>query len=83
MQCRGREELLKLSAAMAMALSLTESQKRGRKRVGERWVSAGRRGVHDDIVDLTSGANAGVRVPNGSQVSRWATTTASSAPIQT
>ena len=49
----------------------------------ERWVSAGRRGVHADVVDLTSGANAGVRVPNGSQVSRWATTMASSAPIQT
>ena len=42
-------------------------------------MSAGRRGVHDDVNDLTSGANAGVRAPNGSQVSRWATTTASSA----
>ena len=59
------------------------ARERGRKRVDERWVSAGRRGVHANAVDLTSGANAGVRVPNGSQVSRWATTTASSALIQT
>ena len=42
-------------------------------------MSAGCRGVHDDSVGLTSRANAGVRVPNGSQVSRWATTMASSA----
>ena len=80
---RGREELTKLSAAMAMALSPTKSRKRGRNKVGERWVCAGRHGIHDDVIDLTSRANAGVRAPNGSQVSRWVTTTASSAPIQT
>jgi len=35
-----------------------------------RWVSAGWHGVHDGVDDLTSGANAGVRAPNGSQVLR-------------
>ena len=35
-----------------------------------RWASAGWRGVHDGIDDLTSGANTGVRAPNGSQVLR-------------
>jgi len=49
----------------------------------ERWVSAVCRGVHDGVDDLTSGANAGVRPTNGSQVLRWSATTASSAPIQT
>jgi hypothetical protein len=43
-----------------------------------RWASAGRRGVHDSAVDLTSGAVAGVRAPSGGQMSRWASTTASS-----
>ena len=56
---------------------------RGRERMDERWVSAVCRGVHDGIDDLTSGANAGVRSTNGSQVLRWSATTASSAPIQT
>jgi len=51
--------------------------------VDECWVSLGRRGVHDDVVDLMSGANASIWAPNGSQVSRWSTTTASSASIQT
>ena len=35
-----------------------------------RWASAGWRGVHDGIDDLTSGASAGVWSPNGSQVLR-------------
>jgi len=46
-------------------------------------VSAGRHGVHDDVDDLTGGANAGVRATNGGQVSRWVTTTASSGLNQT
>jgi len=36
--------------------------------VDGRWASAGWRGVHDGIDDLTSGASAGVWSPNGSQV---------------
>ena len=48
----------------------------------ERWVSAGCRGVHDDADGLTSGANANVRSPNGSQVLRWSATTARTASIQ-
>ena len=35
-----------------------------------RWASAGWRGVHDRIDDLTSGTNASVREPNGSQALR-------------
>jgi len=68
---------------MVMALSPSESRERGRERTDERWVSAGRRGVHDDVDDLMSVANTGARLPNGSQVLRWSATTASSAPIQT
>jgi len=68
---------------MAMALSPSELRERGRERMDERWVSAGRRGVHDDVDDLMSGANAAVRSPNGSQVLCWSATTASTAPIQT
>ena len=37
-----------------------------------RWVSAGRRGIHANAVDLTSGAIAGVRAPSGGQVALWA-----------
>ena len=51
----------------------------GRERVDGRWLSAGCRGVHDDADSLTGGANTGVRAPTGGQMSRWATTTASSA----
>ena len=47
-----------------------------------RWASAGCRGVHDGVDDLTSGANAGVRSPNGSQVLRWSATTARTTSIQ-
>jgi len=36
--------------------------------VGGRWASAGWRGIHDGVDGLTSGANASVRVPNGSLV---------------
>ena len=60
-QRRGREELAKLSTAMAMALSPSESREGGRERVDGRWPSAGCRGVHDSVDDLTSGASAGVR----------------------
>ena len=35
-----------------------------------RWASVGWRGIHDSINDLTSGANANIWVPNGSQVLR-------------
>ena len=65
-QRRGCEELAKVSAAKAMVFSPSESRERERERVDGRWVSAGCRGVHDDINDVTSGANAGVRSPNGS-----------------
>jgi len=47
-----------------------------------RGASVGRRGVHANIDDLTSGAIAGIRVPSGGQVSLWTSTTASSAQIQ-
>jgi len=38
--------------------------------VGGHWASAGWRGIHDSVDGLTSGANTGVRAPNGSQVLR-------------
>jgi hypothetical protein len=47
-----------------------------------RGASVGRRGVHANVDDLTSGAIAGVRAPSGGQVSLWTSTTASSALIQ-
>ena len=40
------------------------------ERVGGHWTGAGVRGVHDGVDDPTSGSNAGVRSPNGSQVLR-------------
>jgi hypothetical protein len=61
---------VKLSAAMAIAFSPSESRERGMERVDGRWASAGWHGIHDDVDDLTSGANASVRSPNGSQVLR-------------
>ena len=73
---------MKLSTAMAMAFSPSESRESGRERVDGRWASAGWRGVHDGIEDLTSGASTGVRSPNGSQVLRWSATTASRAHHQ-
>jgi len=59
------------------------ARERERRRMDGRWVSAGRRGVHANVDDLTSGAVAGVRAPSGGQMSRWASTTASSALHQT
>jgi len=59
---------------------------REREREGESGrvlASAGCRGVHDGVDDLTSGASAGVRSPNGSQVLRWSATTVSTASIHT
>jgi len=67
---------------MAMAFSPSETRKSRRERVDGRWASAGCRGVHDGVDDLTSGANAGVRSPNGSQVLRWSATTARTTSIQ-
>jgi len=68
---------------MAMALP-PDGVARERKEESGRALGECRcRGIYDDAIDLTSGANAGVRAPNGSQVSRWATTTASSALNQT
>ena len=46
---------MKLSAAMAMAPVPSESREREAERMDGRWVSAGWRGVHDGIDDLTSG----------------------------
>ena len=57
-----------------------------REREGESGrvlASAGCRGIHDGVDDLTSGASADVRSPNGSQVLRWSATTASTTSIQT
>ena len=67
---------------MAFSPSESRERERERERVDGRWVSAGCRGVHDDVDDLTSGANAGVRSPNGSQVLRWSATTARTASMQ-
>jgi len=55
---------------MAMVFSPSESRERGWERLDGRWASAVWRGVHDSINDLTNGASAGVRSPNGSQVHR-------------
>ena len=38
--------------------------------MGGRWASVGWRGINHGIDGLTSGANADVRAPNGSQVLR-------------
>ena len=55
---------------MATTLLPSESRESRAERMDERWASAGWRGVHDGVDDLTSGANIGVRAPNGSQVLR-------------
>jgi len=65
-----RKELVKLSAAMAMAPPPSKSREREAERMDGRWVSVGWRGIHDGVDNLTSGANAGIRAPNGSQVLR-------------
>ena len=49
---------------MATTLLPSESRESRRERVDGRWASAGWRGVHDGVDDLTSGPNAGVRSPN-------------------
>jgi hypothetical protein len=63
-------ELTKLSTAMAMApLPLEGARERQSKWEGTGQVR-GWRGVLDGVDGLTSGSNAGVRAPNGSQVLR-------------
>ena len=75
---------MELSATMVMVFPPSESREREREgESGRVLASAGCRGIHDGIDDLTSGASADVQSPNGSQVLRWSATTASTASIQT
>ena len=53
---------------MATTLLPLESRESGAERMDGRWASAGWRGIYDDVDDLMSGANAGVRAPNVRQV---------------
>ena len=53
-----------------MAPLPSETCEREAERVGGCWASAGWRGIHDGFDGQTSGANADVRAPNGSQVLR-------------
>jgi len=55
---------------MAMTPRPSESRESEAERMDRRRTSAGWRGVHDGVDDLTSWANAGVRAPNVSQVLR-------------
>jgi len=78
-KARGAREALGGNGDGAFAVRVTR-EREGES--GRALASTGCRGVHDGVDDLMSGANTGVRSPNGSQVLRWSATTARTTSIQ-